>query len=261
MRDLLEDIRDPTDGPTEQARKAARPQLRRRFFEHVAVADDEAGEGFAIRLDGRAVRTPARRLLAAPARSLADALAAEWDAQRAVVDPAQMPLTRLANSIIDGVSEATGPVTAEIVKFLHSDLLCYRAGEPAGLVALQATHWDPVLAFARERWGARFILAEGVVFVAQPPAAVAAAAAAIPADPWQLGALHSVTTLTGSALLALAVCEGRLSAAEAWSAAHVDEDWQMAKWGYDDLAVQRRAFRQQDMQAAVIVLEALRPKS
>jgi chaperone required for assembly of F1-ATPase len=192
--------------------------------------------------------------LVLPSRALAEAVAAEWEAQRDAIDPAAMPLTRLANTIIDGVSEARAPVAAEVEKYLGSDLVFYRAEEPAGLVALQARHWDPVLDWAHETGGVRFMLAAGVMFVAQLPSAVAAMRATFPDDPWRLGAVHVMTTLTGSALIALAVMHGRLTPEEAWAAAHVDEDWNISQWGRDALALERRAFRWEEMRAAATVL-------
>ena len=259
MRDIFEEIfmQAPID-PVEAVRRSARSQLRRRFYKnaHVDIAHEGSGAGgFAIRLDGRAVRTPARRVLEAPTRALADALAAEWNAQEELIDPLNMPLTRLANSIIDGVVDAPAAVAAEIEKYLGSDLVVYRAPGPQGLIARQALAWDPLLAWARETLRARFVLAEGISFVAQPAAAVAAARAAIPRDPWRLGALNAITTLTGSALIALAVAAGRLSAEEAWAAAHVDEDWNMDFWGRDASALDRRAFRFAEMRAAAMVLD------
>ena len=121
-----------------------------------------------MRLDDKPVRTPAGRLLAAPTLALAEALAAEWEAQRDVIDPAKMPLTRLANSIIDGVSERSAPVAGEVARYLASDLICYRAGSPRGLVERQALHWDPIVEWARDVLGARMLLAEGVVHVTNP---------------------------------------------------------------------------------------------
>jgi chaperone required for assembly of F1-ATPase len=165
-----------------------------------------------------------------------------------------MPLTRLANTILDGVEAAPQPVADEIAKYLGSDLLCYRADTPDGLVRRQAEHWDPVLLWAREALGARFVLAEGVMFVTQPEHAVTAARAHIPADPWRLGAVNVITTLTGSALLALAVARGTLDVDAAWAAAHVDEDWNMAQWGRDEIALARRAARFAEMRAAATVL-------
>jgi len=253
MRDIFDDIykNQPLD-PTEAARRNMRPQLRRRFYKAVSVAPQEGG--YAVLLDGRPVKTPARRTLAAPTQVLAQALADEWEAQQEVVDPAAMPLTRLANSIIDGVADKPDAVKAEVAKFLGSDLVCYRAGSPDGLVERQAQHWNPLIAWARDALGARFVLGEGVIFVTQPEATLTAAARAIPDEPWRLGAVSAITTLTGSALIALALAHGHFSTAEAWAAARVDEDWNMHQWGRDELALERRAAREVEMQAAAKVL-------
>jgi chaperone required for assembly of F1-ATPase len=255
MRDLFDDLfrREPID-LVEAARRAVRPQLPRRFYRSAGVGEAE-GE-FRLLLDGRPVKTPARHPLAVPSRRLAQALAGEWEAQGDHIDPARMPLTRLVNSILDGVRTAVAPVSAEIAKYLASDLLFYRAELP-GLAGRQAALWDPVLDWAREQLGAKFMLSQGVVFVDQPPAALAAARGAIPEDPWRLGALHSMTKLTDSALLALAVLRGRLRVEDAWHAAHVDEDWNFEQWGRDELALERRAFRFAEMQAAARLLAAL----
>ena len=228
-----------------------RPNLRARFYRTVSVGE---GAPHPVLLDGRAVKTPSAHPLAAPTRPLAEAIGTEWEAQRERIDPATMPLTRLVNTIIDGVAPNPAPVADEVVRYLGSDLVCYRAGTPEGLAAKQAQHWDPILDWARDTHGARFVLSEGVVFVEQPQSALAAARAAIPADPWRLGATHVIVTLTGSALIALAVAAGRLGLEDAWAAANVDEDWNMAQWGEDELALARRATRYADMQAAGTVL-------
>ncbi len=211
-----------------------------------------------VLLDGKPVMTPARRALAAPARALAEQIVQEWNSQTDLIDPAAMPLTRLANAVIDAVMERTKVVADEVANYLGSDLLFYRADAPEGLVARQAQAWDPVLAWAHEKLGARLLPVAGVTYVAQPSAAMAAACAAIPADPWRLGAVAAITTLTGSALLALALAQGQLDADAAWSAAHVDEDWQMEYWGRDELALARRAFRFAEFNAAVAVLKLVR---
>jgi chaperone required for assembly of F1-ATPase len=252
MRELFEDVfgKDPLD-PMESARRNMRPNLRKRFYKSAAVG---AGEPYPVLLDTRGVKTPSGNTLAAPSAALAQAIAAEWNAQGERIDPASMPLTRLANTIIDGVAPNPVPVADEIAKYLGSDLVCYRADTPEGLVAAQAQHWNPVLAWAREVHGARFVLSEGVMFVAQPESAISAVRNAIPSDPWRLGSVHLITTLTGSALIALAVAARKLGLDEAWSAAHVDEDWNMKLWGRDELALARRAARFADMQAAGTVL-------
>ncbi|HKY86618.1 MAG TPA: ATP12 family protein [Pseudorhodoplanes sp.] len=255
MRDIFDDIykHNPLD-PEESVRRNTRVDLRKRFYETASV--DESEGAFRVLLDGKPVKTPARRNLAAPSRALAESIAKEWDAQKETIDPGKMPLTRLANSIIDGVADAPEPVAKEIEKYLGSDLLFYRADGPEGLTKAQEAHWDPVVAWARDELGARFILAEGVVFAPQPEEAIKAAREAIPEHPWALGAVHAVTTLTGSALLALALAAGRLDADAAWAAAHVDEDWNLATWGRDEVAMARRALRFVEMQAAARVLKS-----
>jgi chaperone required for assembly of F1-ATPase len=256
MRDILTDLFDqqPID-PMVSARRGSRAELRKRFYQS-AAAGDEAGEGgYPVLLDGKPIKTPARRSLAAPAKAVAQELAQEWNAQETVIEPGLMPLTRLANAVIDAVSDRMQVVTDEVAKYLGSDLLFYRAEAPAGLVARQAQHWDPVLGWAQQKLGARFILVEGIIYAAQPDEAIAAARQAIPADPWSLGAVASITTLTGSALLPLALAHKGIDIDAAWAAAHVDEDWQIAHWGRDDVALDRRAYRFAEMQAAATVLK------
>jgi chaperone required for assembly of F1-ATPase len=265
MGDVFEDIfscepPEPFD-PAETARRNMRA-LRRRFYSRVEVrpdagADGAAGAGGAILLDGRPIRTPARRALAAPTAALAEGIAAEWEAQRDFVEPAAMPLTRLANTIIDGVAAAPDEVAREIAAYLGSDLVCYRAISPEKLVARQAAHWDPIIAFAREALGASFAVRAGVIHATQPADAIAGARAHIPRHPWRLGAVHAVTTLTGSALIALGVASGVIGRDAAWAAAHVDEDWNREQWGRDELALQHRDYRLAEMSAAATVLEEI----
>ena len=265
MRDIFTEIfeNQPLD-PMESARRGARPTLRKRFYERAHVGEGTDEGGFPVLLDGKPVRTPLRRPLAAPTERLAQAIADEWNAQVNVIDPARMPLTRLANAVIDAVADMPEPVADEVANYLGSDLVCYRADTPEGLIERQTQVWDPVLAFARELLGARFIQVQGVMHAAQPREAIAAARAHIPADAnnvkdmWRLGAISSITTLTGSALLALALMKGAMEKDAVWAAAHVDEDWQMSQWGRDDAALERRAYRHAEFQAAVAVLQLVR---
>jgi chaperone required for assembly of F1-ATPase len=250
---------DEGDGRRKQViptKDSMRAPLPRRFYEHVSVAETAGGaDGWRILLDGRGVKTTAKRDFALPTRALAEAVAAEWAAQAKEIDPASMPVTRIVNSALDGVASQRDEVAADIVTFSGSDLLCYRADAPDGLVRAQAAHWDPVLAWAEAEIGAKFTRTVGIVHVAQPKAACAAIARAVkPYQPVPLAALHVMTTLTGSALLALAHACGRLTVEEAWAAAHVDEDWQISQWGEDHEAVARRALRWVEMQAAARVL-------
>ncbi len=245
--------------PLKAARKDARAPLPKRFYKEVAVAPE--GNGFAVMLDGRQLKTPAKALLSVPRRGLAEAIATEWRAQGEDIDPTTMPLTRLTNSALDGVARDVTSVIDDIVRYAGSDLVCYRAAEPEGLVAAQSQAWDPVLTFAREEFGARFICIEGITFAEQPARAIAAVREAVVQStgerPLAVAALHVMTTLTGSVLLALCVARGELSPQAAWDAAHVDEDFQMRVWGSDVEALERRARRYKEMQAAAQMMQLL----
>jgi chaperone required for assembly of F1-ATPase len=240
------------------ARKASRPK---RFYKQVAVKDEGAG-GASLLLDGKPVRTPGKAPLILPNLALAEAIAEEWRQQRERIDPATMPLIRLANSVIDGVKGREAAVIGDILGYAGSDLVCYRAEGPEPLVALQAKHWEPVVAFAKSDLGAPMRLAAGVVHVAQPRASLDTLKRRLEGfDPFSLGALHVITGLAGSALLALAVALQHLTLEEAWAAAHVDEDWQISQWGADEEARFRRANRWRDFAAAARLLELLRGSS
>ena len=256
MRELFDEAsgKSPLD-PEEAVRRTTRRPRRQRFYAHAGVV--EAPGGFAITLDGKPVRTPSGRPLVAPHREIADAISAEWDAQQETIDPRTMPLGRLANSVIDAVVDRVEAVTDDVAKYFGSDLLFYRAGHPEALVAREAAHWDPIVFWAADVLGAHFILAEGIMHVRQPDSAIAAARAALPTDPWSIAALHVVTTLTGSALLALALMRGVIDQGQAWAAAHVDEDWNIERWGEDEEVAARRAARLVDFRAAASVLKSL----
>ena len=240
--------------PVAMARRDLAKALPRRFYRDVSVAETEGG--FGVTLDGKQARTPAKALLAAPTRELAKAIAAEWAAQTDLIAPDTMPLTRLANAAIDGVAHHLGATIAEVAKFAETDLVCYRASDPDTLVAAQAAAWDPILVFAREVLGARFICSGAVMYVEQPKAALGAVRAAVetladgPAGVWRLAACSVMTSLSGSVLIALAVARGVTTPEAGWLAANVDEDYQMRFWGTHEAALARRASRWKDMEAA-----------
>lgn len=261
MRDLLNDpeagihLSDPD--PVRRAQNQMRQALPKRFYAEAAIAETEGG--FAVQLDGRPVRTPGKALLALPAAAAAQLVADEFAAQGETIDPISMPVLRLANSAIDGVAAEMQGVLEDVVRFAGSDLVCYRAGAPEALVARQAAAWDPALDWARATLGARFLLAEGVMHVAQPRESIAAVGLWLQqrAEPFRLAAIHVMTTLTGSALLALATEAGGIKADAAWAAAHVDEDWTIEQWGEDAEAAARRALRRRDFDAAGALITAL----
>jgi chaperone required for assembly of F1-ATPase len=228
--------------------------LPKRFYKLVEVAPVEGGHE--IRLDGRPVKTPLKRALVMPGEAMAHAVAAEWDAQKTYIDPVTMMMTKLANTAVDRVHGDEDRIIAEIVQFAGSDLVCYRAEAPVSLVDRQAQTWDPVLDWARDTHGARFICVAGIVHQAQPEPSLERLAGALKAEnPFRLTAIHNVTTLTGSALLALMLAGGGTDAEIAWAAAHLDEDWQIEQWGEDAEAQARRAYRRSDFDASVRFLE------
>jgi len=250
-----------SESPWEQAVRLTQVAMRapeiKRFYGSATVGEVEGG--WALLLDGRGARTPAKNRLVAPSPAIAGLMAAEWVGQGALVDPTSMPVTRLANSAIDGVANAMAETRADIARYGGADLLCYRAAEPEALVARQAAAFDPVLAWAEEALGARFILSAGVTHVRQPARALAAVRRAVDAyeSPFAVAALHGLTSLSGSVLLALAVARGAFGAEDAWRAAHVDEDFQIRKWGEDDEAMARRAARWAEFAAAARVIGAV----
>ena len=257
MRELFEDVagHSPLE-PGEAVRRASRTPQRKRFYGEVGVG--EVDGGFTVTLDGKAIKTPSGKTVVVPKRAIADAIAAEWAAQGETIDPLTMPLTRFANSVVQSVVERAKLVADDVAKYLGSDLLFYRAGHPEALVAKEAAHWDPFVFWAAEQLGAHFMLAEGINHVRQPDAAIAAARAAFPDDPWSIAALHVVTTLTGSALLALALTHGVREPVEIWAAAHVDEDFNTEQWGLDEEVASRRAARVVDFEAATRILNAMK---
>ena len=252
MRDMFdkvgaEAVRDP------QRSAAQGVQLPKRFYEEATAV--ETGHGHELRLDGRPARTPGRSPLALAERRIAEAIAAEWAAQGERIDPATMPLTRMANSAIDGVAPRMDAVRDDILAYAGSDLLCYRAEGPAGLVERQNAAWNPVLNRLAEE-GARFNLAEGVMPVEQPSPTLETVRGWLDEidDPMRLTGLHVATTITGSAILALSVERQWIAADEAWGAAHVDEDWNREQWGHDEIAEKARAVRRRDYDAAALIL-------
>ncbi|MCB2079860.1 MAG: ATPase [Novosphingobium sp.] len=243
--------------PMQRAQELSRPQLPKRFYKQVTVEPED--DGFSIRLDARVLKTPGRNTLSLPGEALARLVADEWDAQAEEVNPATMPITRLANTAIDGVERVKGEVAKDIASYACSDLLCYRAEGPEALIALQQETWDPLIAWFAEAHGMPLRLAEGVMPVEQDTARADTVGERL-ADlsALELAALHTLTTLSGSAVIALAVHGGRIDPDAAWTAAHVDEDWQISQWGEDTEAMARRAMRRREFEAAANVLSALR---
>lgn len=222
----------------------------RRFWTAASAVPVEGG--FAVHLDGRPVRTPLKAPLILPTLGLAQAVAAEWQAQEGTVKPETMPFTRTANSAIDKVAVQQDEVAAMLAAYGGSDLLCYRAEGPPELIARQAAAWDPILDWAAATLDAPLVATYGVMHVEQPVESLAALQTCVSQmTAFQLSAFHDLVAISGSLVLALAVTRGRLGAEEAWTLSRVDEDWQISLWGEDEeaaeiAALKREAFLQAD---------------
>jgi chaperone required for assembly of F1-ATPase len=214
----------------------------RRFWTEATVVPE--GNGFTVHLDTRPVRTPLKAPLILPTKALAQAVAAEWQAQTGKVDPATMPFTRTANSAIDTVASHFDAVVDMLAAYGETDLLCYRATGPAALIARQSAAWDPLLDWAAEAMGAPLRVTNGVMHVDQPATSLATLKAAVQAlSPFQLAAFHDLVAISGSVVLALAVTRGRLAADDAWTLSRIDETWQIEQWGADAEAAEISALK------------------
>jgi len=228
----------------------------KRFWKDVSVERD--GDGWAIQLDGRPLKTPARAPLAVPAQALADAIAEEWRDASETIDPRAMPLTGLANAAIDRVAPERRAFADALANYAEADLACYRADGPSGLVERQEEHWDSLLAWARRRFDVDFATTSSLVHVAQPAATVERLSHAIAAlDALRLAGLSPLVTIGGSLVAALAVLERAITPQKAWDAVSVDDRWQLEQWGSDAEAETALDNRRRDFFAAAKFLELL----
>ena len=228
----------------------------KRFYKTAAARP--AGGGHEIMLDDRPVKTPARNPLLVPTGRLGEAIAAEWNGQGDKIDPRSMPFTGLANAAIDRVAPDPAAFAAGLSVFGESDLLCYRADGPAGLVARQAGAWDPLLAWARRRFDIDFEIVAGIMHRPQPQRTLDQLGKAVAArDPFALAALSPLVTISGSLVIALALAEGAVAAQAAWAAASLDESWQAEQWGEDAEAAAVLENRRRDFEAAYVFLQLL----
>ncbi|AHM03974.1 Chaperone [Roseibacterium elongatum DSM 19469] len=207
----------------------------KRFWKQATVTRD--ADGWQVLLDGRPVRTPAKAAMILPSEDMAQAIALEWDAQQDEIAPLTMPVTRSANAAIDRVATQHAEVAEMLAAYGETDLLCHRADHPDELVARQTADWDPLLDWAADRLGARLFPTAGVLPVAQPRDSLDRLGQVIAeTGPFRLTALHDLVTLSGSAVLGLAVAYGRLPPDDAWRLSRIDEDWQIEQWGRDEEA-------------------------
>lgn len=231
----------------------------RRFWNDASVVPE--GDGFAIKLDGKGVKTPAKSPLTVPTRSLAAAIATEWRAQGEKVDPGSMPFTRMANSAIDKVRQQKTEVADMLAAYGDADLLCYRADHPEELMARQAAGWDPLLDWAADHLHARLAPRFGVIHAPQSIDALQQLSWKVhDLDNFELAAFHDLVTMTGSLILGFAVSECYLSARDAWILSRIDEIWQQEQWGEDEEAAEVAAVKESEFLHAAVFLTHTRGK-
>jgi chaperone required for assembly of F1-ATPase len=218
----------------------------KRFWQQSEAVACEGG--FSVMLDGRAVKTPAKKPLIVPSLAMAQAIAVEWQAQQDKIKPETMPFTRSANSALDKVAVQFDEVAGLIAAYGGSDLLCYRAPHPQALTERQATAWDPLLQWAADELGAPLHIGPGIVPVAQPAGSLAALSAKVQGlTSFELAGFHDLVAISGSLVLGFAVAHRRLEVDEAWAISRIDETWQIEQWGFDEEAAESEAVRQAGM--------------
>lgn len=228
----------------------------KRFWKDVTVEPED--DRWAVRLDGRAVKTPARALLSVPTPALAEGIADEWRAVETEIDPRAMPLTGLSNAAIDRVAPNKEAFAEGLARYAEADLACYRAEGPQRLIDRQEQQWDSLLGWARRRYDVDFATTTGLMHVAQPRATVERLGHAVATlDAFRLAGLSSLVTIGGSLVAALAVAEKAISPEQGWEAVTVDERWQAEQWGEDSEAEVALQNRERDFLAAARFLEML----
>ena len=209
----------------------------KRFWTAAAVVPAQGG--FTVELDGRPVRTPAKRALVMPTQAMADLVAAEWDAQDGVIDPHSMPATKTANAAVDKVAVQNAEVAEMLAAYGDSELLCYRADAPEELVARQAAVWDPMLDWAAQTLGARLAPRTGVIHAPQDGAALQVLSLRThQLNAFELAAFHDLVSISGSLIIGFAAALSHRSAEDLWAVSRLDEIWQAEQWGEDEEAEQ-----------------------
>ncbi len=234
------------------------PARLRKFYEVVTL--DVADTGFLVKLDGRVLKTPAKNNLILPNQELADRVREEWEHQGEFIDVHTMGVTKITNSAIDFVGGKESEVVEELCSYAASDLICYFAEGPEELVTLQNKHWLPVHAWLQKNLNITLNTGSGIISMDQPKETLERFRNEVDKfDRFALSAAHVVTKLTGSAFLTLTLVQSGISEESCWAAAHVDEDWQISKWGHDEEAMLRRNARQLEFHCASLILKALTP--
>ena len=230
----------------------------KRFWKAAEVVPVEGG--FTVELDGRPIRTPAKNALAMPTRAMAEAVTAEWMAQKDIIDPRTMPATRTVNAAVDKVAPQHGEVADMLAAYGDADLLCYRADAPDELVARQEAAWGPYLDWARDTLGADLAPRTGIMHSPQDPDALTELSRRTHAlGNFELAAFHDLVSLSGSLVLGFATAMDAGEAAEIWRLSRLDELWQIEQWGADDEAEAMAEIKRQSFLHAKRMFDLAQP--
>ncbi|WP_455481519.1 ATP12 family chaperone protein [Bartonella sp. B35(2025)] len=256
MREILDrfDMTLNKNNSIHKVQKFSCQPLPKRFYKEVKIRCEESG--FSILLDECPVKTPARHHFLVPTEIFAKLVVQEFESQKEVIDPVKMPITRLVNTVLDGVAGNMQVIFEDLLRFVTCDMIFYRAKAPKELVQRQCEQWDPLLNWVEEELGSHFNLTEGLMYVEQPREAIQAVSNYLRRveSPYMLAALHTITTLTGSTIIALAIAAGRIDSDHAWDIAHLDENWTMEQWKTDEETMARRAYKKIEFTAAVTII-------
>ncbi|MDV7338510.1 ATP12 family protein [Terasakiella sp. A23] len=229
----------------------------KRFYKTVSV--DQDGDGFRVLLDGRQLKSPAKRSMLLPTKALAEALAKEWDSQDENILPLTMPLMALASTAVDRIGQLRDGVVEQIAKYGETDLICYWTDDPADLAKRQSDTWLPHIKWAKDRYGATLKTQTGILHIEQSQDAIDALKKAVDAlNDWELAGLSIATHGTGSIILGLALIEGVIDSEQAFEDSQVDETYQIEQWGEDWEAADRRKALRADLQSVTTWIELLK---
>lgn len=232
-------------------------QLMKTFWKAVSVVEEDGG--FSVRLDDKPLKTPAKAAFTVPSQGLAQAIADEWSALDDKIDPTRLPFTKLCNAAIDNMSEKAGGVVDALTEYGETDLLCYRADSPEGLVERQSAAWEPLLDWVRDRHGIFLVQTTGILPIPQPDASISAFRSWLgEMDNFELMSCHDLVMLSGSIVIARAVVEAHISPEDGWNTSIIDDIWQAEKWGEDEEALALRAVKSRDFATAARMMTLLK---
>ena len=218
----------------------------KRFYKKVEVSSIDLG--FRITLDDKALLSPGKTKLVVPSKALANAIADEWRNQEDQIIPSTMPFMVLSSTAVDRVRPRSDDTIDEILSFLETDLLCYRAQEPDALVREQNEVWQPLLNWCEGLIGSAFNVTSGIMPVSQVPTLVPSARKILRSyNDFELLGLHQFTSISGSAVIGLALSENHIELEAAYQAAFIDDYFQINNWGEDADASLRIANRRREM--------------